>query len=456
MAAGIVGNSLVVAVGPSSPPWGEGDAPVFGAGDGLSVVTFDGGLGQGQAANDATTGYLDAPPTEPGARKPDPSVSYYLCYSGKGLVPLAAVQGAETVETVAAGVYLHRLVPATSYADVAVALAALYPGSHVAQLAHCKPTGATITFDQGPAATVVQAPYAAFDLNINQGGVDDDLIVVSTALANGTLTLAAQPPLPQHVTVTLAGPPTEAVVTIEAVDEWGAAFSHVHTFSVDGLTGTTPRAVDRVVAVRVSGVVGTGTVSIGVSDGIGNTIATMSNVTTDENNRVLFRHMRCWLTEQSKAGAFDDGDLMDPATLTITRELSVDDRVTAEFGDRRSEPVVGGGGRATLTVALSFGIFTSDHRKEIYRRRAMKPMRMLIEAKGPWIGTTGYQETIWIYLQGLQATSAEVPMTSMGGIPFDLEMSGSVVGAVPTGWPAGIVQPFYVAVQNGTAGLILA
>lgn len=451
-------SNIVAGMELATGDWGSGTATVLGANDGVALTQLDIALNQPLVASEAWTGTIDPAAAVPGPRTPGATIGMELGFEGASLRPLVALQGAEAVSSPASGVYLHEFPAASSHEGVNLTFAARMPGSglYVAQYRHAKVTEGTFTFEQGAAFSMASYVLTAHDEDLNGGAVDDDLIVVSVPLANGPLTIAAQPPVPQPLSVTITGgPPTEAIITIDYVDPWGKATTHVHQFTVDGLTSASAAHAREVVAVTVSGLSGSGGVKVGVTDGIGNTITTMGAVTRVDATRVLFRGVRVWMAPQSKAGNFDAADLLNAEKLEIKRTLAPNTRITFEFGDRQSEPTTAGAGSAETTVSLTFGALTDQNAIQYHRRRAMQPCRMLVEAMGDFIGVTGYRRRLRFWLQGLQISEGEPKPSGRGVIPLDVTMMGSVVAATPTGWPSGVTGAFHVDLMNGTSGKVL-
>lgn len=452
-----VANAIIAAVDLATGDWGTGDPTVLGALDGFEASKFDVSLNQGLVKNEGWTGTLDPPTATPGPRTPALDVGADLYYQDPTWRYIVAGQGSESVSTAATGVYDHDLIPASSHAGINLCCAARFPALYVSQAPHAKVTGFKLMLEQAASRGKMEATLTCFDEDVNQGTADDDLIVTSAALANGALTIAAQPPHPQILTITITGgPPTEAIITIHAVDAYGKAFTHVHTFSTDGLTGSTTLYAKDVIDAAVSGLVGTGNVKIGVSAGRGNTVTTMGNVTRPAaRSPILFRGAKCYLGAQAQAGALDATNLINVEAIEIERALTANTRITTEHGDRQSEPTTGGAGNAMTKVSLKFGALTDANSIQHWRRRAATPLRMLVLVEGDFIGTTGLRETLWIWCQGLQISDGDPKPSGQGVIAYDITLEGSVVSATPTGWPASVVAPLYMRLRNAQSGKLL-
>jgi hypothetical protein len=366
--------------------------------------------------------------------------------------------GSEAVTNPGTGVYDHELTAASTHIGMNATVAALFPSLYVRQLDFAKVVAFKLSFDQAESRGMGEVTLQCSDERTNQGTVDDDAIVASTALANGALTLIAGfPSIPQQVSITIGGTPTEAVVTVYGYNEAGVAFTHVHTFSTDGAAGVTTHTVKSVTAIVVSAVSGTGTVKVGVTAGYGNTLATMASVTNHATRSpILFRGLKCYLGVQTQTGALDATNLINIETIEIERNMNPNTRVTSEFGYLQSEPATGGAGQATTTVSIKFGALTDQNQIQMWRRRSADQLRMYLEIKGNFIGVAGFQETLYIWLQGLQASDADPKPSGQGVIPFDIKFEGSIASAVPTGWPSGITAPIHMRLRNGQSGLLLA
>lgn len=451
-----VANNIQAAVVQNSAIWG-GAPVVCGALSGFEASGWNLDINQALITNQGYTGSLDPAPASPGPRVPNGTLPFDMYYQDASWRFFVMGFGAESVATASSGVFDHDLIPANSHAGLNLTVAALFPTLYVRQLDFAKVTGWKITFDQAASRSKAEVTLTSMDERTNQGTVVDNLIVASVALANGALTIAGQPPQPQQVSVTLTGSPTEAIVTVYGTNEFGKAVQHVHQFTINGLTSSTNDTIMSVTAAIVSGLVGTGTVKIGVTAGRGNTLTTMATVTKHATRSpILFHGLKCYLGLQSQAGALDSTNLINVESVEVERMLNPNTRVTSEFGYLQSEPATGGAGQASTKVSIKFGALTDQNQIQMWRRRSAQQCRMMIEVKGNYIGVLGFQETLTLWVQGLQSSDADPKPSGQGVIPFDLTLQGSIVATTPTGWPAGVLAPVYGRLRNALSGLLLA
>lgn len=451
-----VASNIQCAVKKAAAAWG-GDPEVLGALDGFEAKGWNIDINQALVKNMGWTGTLDPAASSPGPRTPGGTLPFDLYFEDTGWRLIAAGFGSESTANPGAGVYDHELIAANTHAGLNLTIAALFPTLYVRQLDFAKVTGWKMTFDQAESRGSAEATVACFDEATNQGAVDDDLVSVVAALANGAVIIAAQPPVPQQLSITITGgPPTEAIVTIRGYNEFGKAVVHVHQFTLDGLVGATDEYFRDVTGAVVSGLVGTGSLKIGVTGGRANTLASFTSVTKHATRSpVLFHGLKCWLALQSQAGDFTDSNLINVESIEVTRNINVNTRVTSEFGYKQSEPATGGAGQASTTVAIKFGALTDINQVQMWRRRSAQQCRLKIEIKGNHLATAGYQEMLTLWLQGLQASEADPKPSGQGVIPFDITFEGSVVGAVPSGWPSGILAPVHGRLRNAQSGTLL-
>lgn len=104
--------------------------------------------------------------------------------------------------------------------------------------------------------------------------LDDDLISVDAAIADGARTIAAQPNYPRNLTVTITDGDTSIsayTLVIIGVDARGRTITDTFTFA-DGLTPATAQAYATVTSATVSGLTGNGAgdnIKIGVGNLLG-------------------------------------------------------------------------------------------------------------------------------------------------------------------------------------------
>jgi hypothetical protein len=451
-----VANNITVAIKKNTNDWG-GAPMVLGALDGMEASGWNIDITQALIGNQGYTGSLDPAPSSPGPRTPTGTIPFDLYFQDASWRFLAAGFGSESVATVVTGIFDHDFISVSTHAGMNLTVAALFPSLYVRQLDFAKVTGFKLAFDEATSRGNAEATLACFDERTNQGTVNDASVVASVALVNGALTILASPAQPQQLSITITGgPPTEAIITIWYVNEYGKAVTKVHTFSTDGLTGTTNDTVKTVIGASVSGLVGTGSVKIGVTAGRGNTLTSMASVTKHAvRSPVLFKGLQCYLGLQSQAGALDATNLINIESVEITRNMNPNTRVTSEFGYLQSEPATGGAGQASTQVSIKFGALTDINQIQMWRRRSADPCRMKLVITGNFIGVLGHLETLTIWLQGLQASEADPKPSGQGVIPFDMTFMGSIQSAVPSDWPAGILAPIHMRLRNAQSGLLL-
>lgn len=300
-----------------------------------------------------------------------------------------------------------------------------------------------------------------------------DTVAVTTAnvvrpvqIANGTLTLDAQPGEPSQLLLTIVDADssvTEAVATITGTSADGNAISEVYRLSLNGGPGshtyTTVQTFDTVTSVVISGVTGTAaaidTIGISCANGINNrnTVSAITYPTRDQSNLVIFAQLESFLINDQAGSALVAADLVnnqDNDEFMISK-YSVDLNLnattqevntTSRYGTRIEEPITGGAGFAETKISLSFSKSNTRNYELLKRQLSKKPLKIKITYTGGAIsGGGGASFKMEIYLNNVQFDSGSPTMSGPGVMAFDLSGSAYQANSVPSGFPANLVEP---------------
>ncbi len=441
-------------------PWG-GLPVVGGAGDQFEINSESMKANVALVMNEGVYGRAFRRSGSPGHQTPGGDLDLDLFYRDAGLRFLAGGMGSDAASALGGGAHQHDL-GLTDGVDGLNWTLGLAGNEGVREYGHVKITGVKIRWDESVQRGKIMPTLAAFDENTNVGSPVPDFVVASVAAANGALTVTAAAlagfnPSPLYMTK-VAGV-TALTVVVVAVDRKGATYTRQFTqtdFVANVFTDT--EYVRRVVSITVSGVAGTGNISVGVTNGVNNATTAAALTTDSDRDCTLFSQCELLITDQRRSGALGsvgaDEQFLSAIEIGITRNM--DSRVTSQFGDRIDEPKSGGGGWGAVTVGINFSALTDRNRRFLADRIGKNELRAKLTLIGPPIPGTSVPHSVEVWMNGLQFLEGDANMASSGVVPFDLSAEAHQVVAVPADFPAGVDEPLFIRIKNGLSTSYLA
>ena len=438
--------------------WGSSRALALGAGDmfecnsdslkaNIEIIMNEGVFG---------TPYRRA--GSPGSMKPAGDLDIDVYYRDAAWRAIAAAFGADAVTALGGGAHRHDVSILNAMQGINWTLVAAGVEG-IREIPHAKIPGVKLRWEEAGQRGKLTPSVVGFDINMNVGAPDDDLVAVSAAAANGAVAIAAQPSTPSPITFTLTGV-TELVTTIVYQTVRGDQVTEVHTRSTGGLTFETAQycRAGGVVSITCASIAGSGTFKAGVSNGVNNATTAAALTTDAERFPVLFSQLEFFINEQGGAdfGLSGSADEQYLSALEIGLNGSMDQRVTTEFGYRISEPSLGGGGWPVFTVGMNFSAFTDKNRRHFFDALSKQQLKAKAVFTGPPITGASVPYSLTIWLNGLQVPDADVNVGGPGVLPMDVTLEAHAVTAAPTGFPGGHTAPALAQLVNTLATSYLA
>jgi hypothetical protein len=292
-------------------------------------------------------------------------------------------------------------------------------------------------------------------------------VVRPVAVADGTLTLDAQPAEPTQLAITVTDTNnsiTEWILTIVGTDPDGNGCTEQYTLSLNGKTFTTSQVFSSVISITGSGLTGTAsgdTVQVVAANGVNNR-NTISAVTYPaERDAVVFAHLESLMVNDQAGAALTRADVVNNRDNDeyMVNKLSVElnlnankEDVTSRFRVRVEEPISGGAGFAETKVGFSFSKYDTRNHEQLKRQLSKLPQKMKITYVGPVIsGGGGAAFKIEIYINNIQFDSGAPAMNGAGVMAFDLSGSAYQAYTTPTGFPTGLKEPIGIDITNTLA-----
>lgn len=444
--------------------WGSGAPVALGAGDGFE---FDSAAVKSNASrikNEGIYGQAYRRAGQFGAVKPMVTIPLDLYYRCAAWRLIALAMGGAGVTALGGGAHQHDISLMNTHAGKYGTLAfPLQNGGGtvegVQELPHCKVEGFSLDWtreQQGKLSVDVMG----FDSYLNIGTADAAFVVASVSAANGALTILAQAQTafnPSPLTFTKVAGVTAITVTIVYVDRFGVVKTKVITetdFVSQVWTGVD--YAKQVVSATISGLSGTGNVSMGVSNGVNNSSTVGSITTATDRDRVLFSQLRFYMTAQGGAD-FTAGDEYYLEALKIALKVGFDQRVTTQFGSRIDEPSTGAASRPEVTIGLNYSALTSQNKGKFFDMIAKNQVKAKAVFTGPTVpgSSPAVAQTLTIYLNAIQFDDGEGEIRGPGVVAFEANGEAQQAIAVPTGFPSGADEPILIQLVNSLSSAII-
>ena len=446
-----IGSAFRFAIKKQTNAWG-GLPLACGAGDGFEANSESIKANVELIMNEGLMGAAYRRAGSPGKKMPAGDIPFDLYYQDAAHRAIALVMGLDTM-TNPGGVYQHDLSMVNTHAGlIATIIGAGNEG--VWEWGSAKLKGFKIRWEEGKQRGETTLSLVTHDQNLNVGSPITNNIVATAAAANGVKTIAAQPTTPSPITLLLTGV-TELVTTIVYTNIKGDTVTEVHTRSTGGLTYTTLQYAKTVVSITCASIAGSGNFSAGVSNGVNNATTIASVTYATQRDCSLFSQLRFYVNEQGGADFVPATDEQFLSAFEVGVDLSLDQRVTTEWGDRISEPSTGGGGWPMMTVGFSFSAETDKNRRFIYDSFGKAQLKAKAVLTGPPIAATSVAHSITVFMNALQLNEGEPDTGGPGVLAFDATGEAHSVLAVPTGFPAAMTQPGLIRIVNNLSSAII-
>jgi len=378
---------------------------------------------------------------------------------------LAQVFGLDSYTSLGGGAHQHDLVMQTG-ALTGIFGTLAFPGPEgTKELGSAKIVGVTISWDESRQRGLATFSTVAHDSNENVGSPDDDFVVVSVAAAAGPLTITAgaqadfgYSAAPSPIFVTKDAGVTAITVTLEVIDRFKVQKTvTLTTADFVANVATDLLYVRQVLSGAVSGLTGSGNIKIGITNGVNNA-ATVAAITTGaDRHEILFSQLEFLAKPQGDAGALTaatssaENDEFFVSKLEVSIKHTPDSRVTSEYGNRISQPVLGGGGWPTCGFTAGFSAHTSNSRRKLFAQRAKDDLRAIVRLIGPTIpaSSPAVAQSMTLYLNGIQYATGGKKVGGPGVIPTDYAGEAHQAVAVPADFPAGTDEPCMIRIVNG-------
>jgi len=440
----------------ASPVWNTGQPRVLGANHGFEYDSDSMDPKVDLVQNLGITGSLFQRAGSAGSMKPDTTIpfdAYYRCGS------LAAISGAFGLDTIATagGKTLHTITPQPTDGAKFGTLASFDDptiGLGVREFPMTKVKTLNLTCGEGQQRAKWEATFIGNDYRLNVGIADVDFVVASVAAANGPLTILAAALVdfnPSPMTFTKVAGVTAITVTIVYIDRWNIQRTIVVAtadFVSNLWTGVDPAR--RVVSATISGLAGTGSVSMGINNGANNESNRSAVTIVADRDALFFGGLSVLLNAQS-AGALAIADEQCISEINFGFELNHDQRTTACSWPGIDEPARGGSGSfAMITLGLNFSGVGSQNRQRILDLISKDQLKGSLTWTGPVVvgSSPAVAHTFVIWLNGLQIKDGAPVVSGPGVVAMDLSLEAHSVGAVPTGFPAGFLHAAAVELTN--------
>jgi hypothetical protein len=380
---------------------------------------------------------------------------------------LAQIFGVDTYTALGGGAHQHDLVMQTG-SQIGIFGTLVFPGPEgILELGSAKLVGCKISWDGTKQRTTVSFSVESHDINENVGSPIDNFVVVSVAAANGPLTITGPAALdfgstaaPSPLFTTIVPGITAITVTTHALDRFGNYVTIVQSRAAGDFVSdvaTSQVYVRKVLDSTISGLTGSGNIKIGITNGANNATTVTSLTTATDRDCELFSQLRFMAGPEAGASPLAlatssaDNDEFFLSKLEIDIKWSQDSRVTTQFGNRRDEMVLGGGGWPTVGVTGSFSAYCTNARRALFAQRAKDGLRAQAVLTGPPVPASSpvVAQSMNIYLNDVQFASGDKKVSGPGVIPIDFAGEAHQAVAVPTGFPAGTDEPCMIRFVDG-------
>jgi len=438
--------------------WGSGLPIALGAGDQLEFNTESLKANVELVMNEGLYGSAFRRVGSPGNQKPGGDMDFDLYYRdgggtvGGGHQILALGMGSDAVTALGGGAHRHDLTLLSNHTGL---YGTLVFGSDELVVEHpfAKVSGLKLAWDQGSQRCKITPSFIGFEKNVNVGAADATFVVANAAAANGVKTIAAQPPTPSPLKITLTGV-TELITVIVYTNIRGDQVTETHTRSTGGLTYTTLQYAKSAISITCSAIAGAGNFQVTTSNGVNNQ-TTLAAVTTDTfRDPILFSQGKFHFNDQAGADFVGtDEQFIDSMEMNVN--LGMDQRVTSQFGYRIEQPSTGGSGRPSAGLTVKFSALTDRNRRHFWDMVGKAPLKGRAVFTGPQVASSGIAHSLTIYFNGIQYSGDDPNVGGPGVLPVSFTGEANNAIAAPTGFPGGVIQPVFMQLVNGLATAII-
>jgi hypothetical protein len=382
---------------------------------------------------------------------------------------LAQVFGLDSFTSLGGGANQHDLVMQTG-SQVGIFGTFVFPGTEgILELGSAKIVGCKLSWDGSKQRTTVSFSVEAHDINENVGSPVDNFVVVSVAAANGALTITAGAQLdfgytaaPSPLFTTIVPGITAITVTTHGIDRFGNYVTIVQSraagdFVSDVATSTV--YLRKVLDSTISGLTGSGNIKIGLTNGVNNNTTISALTTATDRDCQLFSQLRFLAGPEggaaplalAAANGSADNDEFFLSKFDLDIKWSQDSRVTTQFGNRRDEMVLGGGGWPTVAATASFSAYTTNARRALFAQRAKDGLRVQAILSGPPVPGSSpvVGQSLNVFFNDFQIATGDKKVSGPGVIPIDFAGEAHQAVSVPVGFPAGTDEPCMMRFVDG-------
>lgn len=442
----------------SSPAWTTGQPKTLGANNGFEYDSDSMQPNADMVLNEGITGALFQKGGSIAGMKPEATIPFDAYYRCGSLAAIAGAFGLDSITT-SGGKTLHSITPQATDALKFGTLASFDDptiGIGVREFPMCKVKTLNLSCSESQQRAKWEATFIGNDYRLNVGTANAAFVVASVAAANGALTITAGGLAdfnPSPLTFTKAAGVTAITVVIVYIDRFNIQRSitiATADFVSNVWTGTDPAR--RVVSATVSGLSGTGNISMGVTNGANNESNRSSVSIVADRDVLLFGGMEVLLNAQSAGALSSTTDEQCISELKFGLELNHDQRITACSWPGIDEPTRGGSGSfATVTLDLTFSAVGSGQRQRILDIISKDQLKGKVTFTGPTVSgsSPAVPHTFVIWLNGLQLKGDAPVVTGPGVMPMSLSLQAFTVGTLATGFPTGFTHAAAIELTNG-------
>jgi len=175
-----------------------------------------------------------------------------------------------------------------------------------------------------------------------------------------------------------------------------------------------------------------------------NTTSAAWTIADDDFSPVRLQDMALWMDDYSGAVALAAADALGVSEFEIKLENNLEIKRDSLSGLYIAEPRRGGKRRVTGSFTIpryeTDGFF-DDH-------DAQTAQMAMLMFTGPAIGTTGYSQTLWIWLPTIRFDEASAAVEVPGMLTQTLAFTAELPAAVPAGFPTAAEKELVIQIQN--------